>query len=54
LSINPNKTVVTPFTRRRNLEGLKEPVLFREKIQLSNKVKYLGITLDKRLTWKNN
>jgi hypothetical protein len=52
LSINPNKTVVIPFTRRRNFEGLKEPVLFGEKIQLSNEVKYLGITLDKGLTWK--
>jgi hypothetical protein len=36
--------------RRRNLKGLKEPVLFDEKIQLSNEVKYLGITLDKGLT----
>jgi hypothetical protein len=52
LSINPNKTVVIPFTRRRNLKGLKEPVLFGEKIKLSSEVKYLGITLDKGLTWK--
>jgi hypothetical protein len=52
LSINPNKTVVIPFTRRRNLTCLKEPVLFSEKIQLSNEVKYLGMTLDKGLTWK--
>jgi hypothetical protein len=52
LSINPIKTVVIPFTRRRNLKGLKEPVLFGEKIKLSNEVKYLGITLDKGLTWK--
>jgi hypothetical protein len=52
LSINPNKTVVIPFTRRRNIKGLKEPVLFGEKIQLSSEVIYLGITLDKGLTWK--
>jgi hypothetical protein len=52
LSINPNKTVVISFTRRRNIKGLKEPILFGEKIQLSSEVKYLGITLDKRLTWK--
>jgi hypothetical protein len=52
LSINPNKTIAIPFTSRRNLKGLKEPVLFVEKIQLSNEVKYLGITLDKGLTWK--
>jgi hypothetical protein len=52
LAINPNKTVVIPFTRRRNINGLKEPILFGEKIQLSSEVKYLGITLDKGLTWK--
>jgi hypothetical protein len=52
LSINPNKTVVIPFTRRRNIKGLKEPVLFGKKIQLSSEFKYLGITLDKGLTWK--
>jgi hypothetical protein len=28
LSINPFKTEVIPFTRRRNLTGLKEPTLF--------------------------
>jgi hypothetical protein len=52
LSINPNKTVVIPFTRRRNIKILKEPVLFGKKIQLSSEVKYLGITLDKGLIWK--
>jgi hypothetical protein len=30
LSINPNKTVIIPFTRRRNIRGLKEPVLFNK------------------------
>jgi hypothetical protein len=24
----PNKMVVTPFTRKRNIKGLKEPILF--------------------------
>jgi hypothetical protein len=52
LSINPNKAVVIPFTRRRNVKGLKEPILFGEKIQLSSEVKYPGITLDKGSTWK--
>jgi hypothetical protein len=54
LSINPNKTVVIPFTRKReNTKGLREPILSGEKIQLSSEVRYLGITLDKGLTWKN-
>jgi hypothetical protein len=52
LSINPNKTVIIPSTRKRNIKGLKEPILFSKTIQLSNEVKYLGITLDKGLTWK--
>jgi hypothetical protein len=34
------------------MKGLKEPVLFDETIQLSSEVKYLGIILDKGLTWK--
>jgi hypothetical protein len=41
LSINPNKTVIIPFTRRREMNGLKEPILFNETIQLSSEVKYL-------------
>jgi hypothetical protein len=44
--------VVIPFTRRRNIKGLREPILFGEKTQLSSEVKYLGITLEKGLTWK--
>jgi hypothetical protein len=35
LSINPNKTVVIPFTRKRDI---KEPILFGKMIQLSSEV----------------
>jgi hypothetical protein len=52
LSINPNKTVIIPFTRKREIKGLKEPILSNKTIQLSNEVKYLGITFYKGLTWK--
>jgi hypothetical protein len=52
LSVNPNKTVVVPFTRKRNIKGLSEPILFNKRIQLSCEVKYLGVKLDKGLTWK--
>jgi hypothetical protein len=52
LSINPNKTVIIPFTRKRNIKGLKEPILFNKMIQLSSEVKYLGLMLGKGLTWK--
>jgi hypothetical protein len=52
LSINPNKTVIIPFSRRREMKGFKEPIRFNETIQLSSEVKNLGIILDKGLTWK--
>jgi hypothetical protein len=51
LSINPNKMVIIPFTRKRNTKGLKTPILFNTTIQLSSEVKYLGLTLDKGQTW---
>jgi hypothetical protein len=44
--------VITPFTRKRNIWELKKPTLFNKTIQLSNEVKYLGLTLGKGLTWK--
>jgi hypothetical protein len=50
---NPNKTVVMPFTSKSNIKGLDEPAFFGGKsIQLSSEVKYLGLILDKGLTWK--
>jgi hypothetical protein len=52
LSINPNKMVIIPFTRKRDIKGLKEPILFSKTIQICSEVKDLGITLDKGLTWK--
>jgi hypothetical protein len=52
LSINPNKTLIINFTRKRNIKGLKKPILFSKTIQISGEVKYLGITLDEGLTWE--
>jgi hypothetical protein len=52
LSINPNKTIIIPFIRKRDIRGLKEPILFNNTIRLSNEVKCLGLILDKGLTWK--
>jgi hypothetical protein len=48
-SINPNKTAVIPFTKKRTI---KEPILFNKMIQVCSEVKCLGITIDKGLTWK--
>jgi hypothetical protein len=44
--------VIIPFTTKRDIGGLKEPILFNNRIQLSSEVKYLGLILDKGLTWK--
>jgi hypothetical protein len=52
LSIGPKKKVVIPFTRKTNIKGLTEPILFSKSIQLPSEVKHHGITLDKGLTWK--
>lgn len=50
LNINPSKTIIVPFTRRLKLNF--HPIKINgTKIDLSIQVKYLGITLDKRLTW---
>jgi hypothetical protein len=43
--------VIIPFTSRRDFRGLKEPTLSGYTWQLTKKVKYLGLTWNKRLTW---
>jgi hypothetical protein len=44
--------VVVPFTRKRDLSGLKEPTLSGHKLHLATEAKYLGLTLNKGLTRK--
>jgi hypothetical protein len=51
-STSISKTVIIPFTGKRDLRGLEEPSIFSRTIQLSSKVKYLGLTLNKALTRK--
>ena len=46
LSINPQKMVIVPFTRRRDLRGLNEPTLSEHTLHLTTKVKYLGFILE--------
>jgi hypothetical protein len=48
LSIKPSKTVIIPVTIKRGLKGLKGPTLFGK----TTETKYLGLTLDKGLTWR--
>jgi hypothetical protein len=52
LSVNPDKTGLAAFTRRRNLPRFFEPQLFGTTLRCSRLTKYLGVILDTRLTWK--
>lgn len=52
LSVNPQKMLIVPSIQKRDLRRLKEPTLFGHTLQMTTKVKYLGLTLDKGLTWK--
>jgi hypothetical protein len=54
LSVNPDKTGLVAFTRKRKLQGFFEPWLFGVKLRLSGSVKYLGVILDSQLTWREN
>jgi hypothetical protein len=49
-TVNPNETALIPFINKRNL-SLRLPTFFNERLNTSGEVKYLGLTLDRRLTW---
>ena len=50
LSINPKKTNIIPFTRRKKLK-IPDLYLNGTRLELSLEVKYLGVTLDSKLNW---
>lgn len=54
LSLNPGKTLVVPFTRRRILDGLKSVTMSNIVISMASEVKFLGVTLDVKLIFNSH
>lgn len=49
LMVNPMKTVMEPYTRKRNVDFARVPTLFDNQIQVERKFKYLRVRLDDKL-----
>ena len=54
LRVNPGKTTLVPFTKKRGVDGWRPPKLFNKELIWENEVKYLGVTLDRKLTWNSH
>lgn len=55
LSVNPAKTQIVLFTNKRAQSDCAIPLtLCRERLETSESIKFLGITLDSKLTWKTH
>ena len=53
LSTNPDKTTLVPFTNRNKI-NLKPPTVNGKTFEFSDEAKYLGVILDKRLSWNQH
>ena len=54
LSVNPDKTQCVLFTRKRKLEIPEGPTFYGKSLTITEKVKYLGVILDRKLNWKEH
>ncbi|XP_044597530.1 uncharacterized protein LOC123274105 [Cotesia glomerata] len=53
LRVNPTKTEMVLFTKRRKLKIIA-PSIFGTELKFSKEVRYLGVTLDSKLTWRSH
>lgn len=53
LAVNPAKISMVAITKRRSLQWLKELKFWEPDVPLKKEVKYLGLTLDTRMTFKS-
>jgi ribonuclease HI len=54
LSINPSKTAIIAFTKKHISKKLKPLKIFGCNVPYTNKIKYLGVILDSRLSWNDH
>jgi len=52
LAVNPTKTEMMLFTKRRSWRWFRLPVFYGQQLQLAEQVKFLGVTLDRKLDWR--
>ena len=51
LSVNPDKTALILFTRKRKIRGIRTLKFYGRDLSLVHQVKHLGVLLDSKLNW---
>ena len=54
MNVNPEKTEICLFTRKTKIGQYANPHFLGKTIEISDKIKYLGIILDRKLKWKDH
>ena len=54
LNISPHKTTIVPFTNRRKVEDFGPLTLHGKELKMLGEVKYLGVIVDCKLSWKHH